>query len=85
VTASVACPFELGDQSVPDVLAALATDRRLDEAGRAPLVAPFTSLRSWDRLSRWGTEPLEREEGLPPDRFGALFATHRGATPAPDR
>jgi hypothetical protein len=33
--------------------------------------------RSWDHLSRWGTEPLEEEESLPPDLAAALRAEPR--------
>jgi len=33
--------------------------------------------RSWDHLSRWGTEPLEKEESLPPDLVAALRAEPR--------
>ena len=33
--------------------------------------------RSWDHLSRWGTEPLEKEESLPPDLAAALRAEPR--------
>jgi hypothetical protein len=62
----------------------VATDRRLDEAGRAPLVAPFTSLRS---LGPPGTDWSPARTGTPPTRSPSSWWTpnHGHRSHHPDR
>jgi transcriptional regulator with XRE-family HTH domain len=62
--ASVA-KIECGEPVMPTTL--LAIEDGLD----------WPTGRSWDHLSRWGTEPLETEESLPPDLAAALRAEPR--------